>query len=261
MTSLNNNHNANLLSFCFVCGRQCNSFERKSAVDDFKKELIDIFFLEESSFNENTPSYFCLVCHARMGNMKRPTSTTKVILPKWEPHSSEKCSVCELQTPPSAKVGRKPKQKAGKKGRPSLNSVPVWTRGDINSILNQIGSTPSIPCDLKLKLNDRIGDIFQCDLCKGIMNYPIANTKCKHTFCHTCFCPKIIGSNIQDTTCPACLVNISPEVVHLSQPILHALRSHNISCNRCQQLFPIFTKFLITRKSALQLQKSLMFSN
>ena len=76
---------------------------------------MDIFFLEESSFNENTSSYFCRVCHARMGNMKRPTSTTKVTLPEWEPYSSEKCSVCELQTPPSAKVGRKPKQKEKRK--------------------------------------------------------------------------------------------------------------------------------------------------
>ena len=85
---------------------------RKSAVKDFKSDIMRIFFLEEKDF-ENTPPYMCLACHAKMGNMKRACSTAKLCLSKWGPHQKENCLVCDRVTikVPKSKVGRTAKQR------------------------------------------------------------------------------------------------------------------------------------------------------
>ena len=231
-------HKSQLKNLCFVCGQHCGS-NRRSSVEDFKDELVKVFFLKQNHFNENTPPCFCLNCHAKMGNMKRSCSTAKVTLPDWKPHSLENCFVCNCK--PEIKLGRSKKLKT-KRGRPSTVSTPCWSRGDIDQILEEVVSTQKLEfsTEFQSELSTRIDNVYLCSACDNVMNIPISNSKCRHSFCHLCIFPKLIGYTYNDASCPICSAVLSPNDVHISKTLLHALKSSKTTCKKCQTSVPLF---------------------
>ena len=233
-------HKSQLENLCFICGEFCDQ-KKKSLVEHHQDELKAIFFLKDDCFNENTPLNFCWNCHAQVGNMKRPSSAIQIRIPDWKPHQSDNCSVCD-KSPPERKVGRTPKKSKGKKGRPSMEAMPYWTRGDIEDILLGANMMPKISKlipKLNSNLKSRVNQIFYCAQCHSIMEIPISNIKCEHSFCHHCIFPNLIGIKQNESSCPTCEINLRPGEVHVSKTLLHALENMTIPCNTCQKTQPI----------------------
>ena len=211
-------HISRLQNLCFICGQICIE-EKKSLVEEYQHEIQKVFFLKEDFFTEHMPPFFCPLCHSKLHNLQRSCSTSKINLPDWKPHQDKNCFACQVRAPTQRKVGRTPKKPKGKKGRRSLESTPIWTRGDADQILSDTEKL-DLSKDLRLALNGRVEEFFLCSFCNEIMEVPISNSKCRHSFCQFCLFPKLIGFSITDSICPCCDTILKPGDVHVSKSII-----------------------------------------